>query len=127
MTTTRTRAVSTARTGERPQREAQPAERHLRVVRVGVRRGLVGSLFLIVLFATLFAVAAMQSALVPGQMHLDELNSRISTLADGRDHLRDSVDHRAAPERLAAVAATAGLAHAQDVVSLPTPSTVRSR
>ena len=110
-----------------PKAEAEP-KNHLRVVRgPEIRRGVLGTLLLTVLFLTLSAIAAMQAVLVQGQMKLDAVSRTISTREKERELVALVVAEREAPDRIQRAAAELGLVQPPNVVFLQAvPTTARS-
>lgn len=93
-------------------------ERHLRIVRRDVGTGLLGSLVVVVIFATLFAVAALQAVLVQGQMKLDIAQRDIAKQELAREELTLEVAALEAPDRIESAARELGLVRPPQVLFL---------
>ena len=112
--------AANARTAARPADGAahRGSERHLRIVSRDVGTGLLGTLLVVVMFATLFAVATLQAVLVRGQMRLDTVRRDIVNQERAREDLVLAVSALEAPDRIEAAAQSLGLVRPPEVIFL---------
>ncbi len=113
------------RTGARPARQPAPRQAPLSVVRPDDRArtvGVMSTVFVVLIFATLFAVAGLHAVLVQTQAEIDAIHTENSALEVQRNRLLASQASHDSPEGLEELALAAGLVPAADVVMLaPVP------
>ena len=86
-----------------------------------MRPGLLGTVAISGAFIALFVLAALQAALVQGQLRLDRLHADVNSQEEARDRLALQVNSLESPERLADAARGQGMVPAPDVVFLYAP------
>jgi len=105
--------------------KAAPRRAPLQVVRPDTRirtAGAIGTIVLLIIFATLFVLAAVHAVLVQGQAQIDAINAQNVVLETTVTRARASLAAADSPEGLATQAATAGLVESGSLVMLmPVP------
>ncbi|MBT5139632.1 MAG: hypothetical protein HOH36_12820 [Acidimicrobiaceae bacterium] len=106
--------------GARPLKAA-PRRAPLQVVRPDTRirtAGAIGTTVLLIIFTTLFVLAAVHAVLVQGQAQIDAINAQNVVLETTVTKARASLAAADSPEGLAAQAAAAGLVESGSLVML---------
>ncbi len=115
---TSTDAGSAVRARPQPQGErTRPRPQLVRQVG-GLRPSIVGTVFISLVFSTLFVVAVLQALLVQGQLRLDQLDQEIGQLETERARRVVDVATAESPDRIQAEAVNHGLVTPPDVVFL---------
>ncbi len=113
------------RTAARPARQPSPRQAPLRVVRPDDRArtvGVMSTVFVMLIFTTLFAVAGLHAVLVQTQAEIDAIHTENSALEKERNSLLASQAWHDSPEGLEELALGAGLVPAGEVLMLaPVP------
>ncbi|MDH4147664.1 MAG: hypothetical protein OEY23_21105 [Acidimicrobiia bacterium] len=114
--------IGAGRAGTTPPALGADSRKHLRVVRsVRERRrraGVLTTVIVTLVFAALFALAAMQAVLVQGQLRLDALNRDVETRLATVDRLELEVSTLEAPDRLAEEARRLGMVEPPEIAFL---------
>jgi len=114
-----------ARATARPARQAAPRRAPLSVVRPDDRArtvGIMGTVFVVLVFTSLIGVAGLHAVLVQTQAEIDSIHAENGELEVERNRLLASQAWHDSPEGLEELAAAAGLVLAADVVMLaPVP------
>ncbi len=113
--------ATAAKTAARVPRISAAERRHLEVVRNRrrVRTGVLSSVAVTLVFASLFGLAAMQAVLVQGQLELDQVEQGIANLKEERGRLETNLAALEAPDLIAAKAKAEGMVPPPEVITIP--------